>query len=98
MVILPLPPCPQKLLDRVQDRVAVRDTAGADVFALSDHFRDVIEKLAVSVRTFYLPLAEQVDPRQQLLRKDLDALGDVVAPVVAVGEMERVDVPLVRRV
>ena len=59
---------------------------------------DVLIELAAAVGALHLPVAEQVHLRQQPLGQDLDAVRDVVAPVVAVGEVEAVDVPLVRRV
>src|SRR5690242_3800487 len=81
-------PGPEKLLDRPQDGVAVGDAAGHDVVALAEHLVDVLVELAAAVGALHLPVAEQVHPRQQLLVEQLDAVRDVVAPVVAVGEVE----------
>ncbi len=69
-----------------------------DVLVLAQHLVDVVEELAAAVGAFHLAVAEQVQLGQQLLGQDLDAVRDVVAPVVAVGEVEGVDVPLVRRI
>src|SRR4051812_36078934 len=91
------PSGPQKFLDRAQDRIAVGDAAGDHVLFLVDHLVDVLEELARAVGAFDLAVAEQVELGEQLLVEDVDAVGDVVAPVVAVGEVEGVQVPLVRR-
>src|SRR5262245_34150426 len=88
----------QELLDRPEDGVAVGDAAAHDVVALAQHLVDVLVELARAVGALHLPVAEQVQLRQQLVLQDLHAGGDVVAPVVAVGEVEGVHVPLVRGV
>src|SRR5436309_11808394 len=88
----------EELLDRAEDGVAVGDPAADDVVALAEHLVDVLVELARAVGALDLAVAEQVQLRQQPLVEDLDAVRDVVAPVVAVGEVEGVDVPLVRRV
>src|SRR6266545_379215 len=88
----------QKLLDRPENRLAVGDAAGDHVLAFAEQLVDVLEELAAAVGALHLPVTEQVQPRQQFLRQDLDAVRDVVAPVVAVGEVEGVNVPLIRRI
>src|SRR5262249_41611882 len=87
----------QEFLDGPQDRLAIRDPAGDHVVFLLDHLLDVIEELAAAVGALDLAVAEEVELGQQAVGQDLDAVGDVVAPVVAVGEVESVEVPLVRR-
>src|SRR5215204_4688599 len=67
----------QKLLDRPQDGLAVGDAATDDVLLVAQRFVDVLVELAGAIRTLHLPVAEQVDPRQQLLLQDLQAVRDV---------------------
>ena len=77
-----------------EDRLAVRDAADHHVLVVVDQLVDVLEELAAAVGRLDLTVPEQVQLRQHLLGQQLDALGHVVAPVVAVGEVEGVDVPL----
>src|ERR1019366_6884472 len=88
----------QKLLDRTQNRLAVRDSARHYVVLLFQELRDVLVELAAAVGAFDLAVPEQIQLGQQRLLQELDAVRAVVAPVVAVGEMEGVDVPLRSRV
>ena len=59
-----------------------------------DQFAD---EVARPVRRLDLPVAEQVRSRQQLVGQDLQTLAVVLAPVVAVGELEQVHVPFAHR-
>src|SRR5579862_5167402 len=88
--------CTQELLDRTQNRLAVRNPARDHVVLLLQKLRDVLVKLAAAVGALDLAVAEQVQLRQQRLLQELNAVRAVVAPVVAVGEVEGVDVPLAR--
>ena len=55
----------------------------------------VFDELARAIRTLDLPVAEHVARRDDLFPQELHALHRVVrGPVVAVGEVERIDVPL----
>src|SRR5258708_572651 len=85
---------PEELLARNEDGVPVGDAAGDDVVALAQHLVDVLVELARAVGTLDLAVAEQVQARQQLPGQQLDAMGDVVAPALAVGGVYGVDVPL----
>src|SRR5690606_3726796 len=89
----------QELLDRSDDGVLVADLAGGDPLVFAEVLPQVFDELARAVRAFDLPVREHVHPRQELLLEEIDAREGVVhRPVVAVGEMERVDVPLLVRV
>src|SRR5439155_12184682 len=48
--------------------------------------------------TFHLPVAEQIHLGQQFFLEQLHAKRIVVAPIVAVGKMEGIDIPLIRRI
>src|ERR1043166_2871451 len=89
------PPGSQELLDGVQDRFAVGNAAGDHALLLVRQLVDVLKKLPRSIGALHLAVTEQVELGQQLLVEQLDALGAVVAPVVAVRKMEGIDVPLV---
>src|SRR5262245_35148808 len=97
-IVTPSSPSAQELLDRPKDRLAVGNPAAHDVLLRALQLVDVLVELARAVRALHLPVAEQVDARQELLLQDLQAVRDVVAPVVAVGEVEGVDVALVGQV
>ena len=67
--------------------------------SLREVLAQILDELARAVRALDLAVGEHVHARQELLLQELDARERVVhRPVVAVGEVERVDVPLVRRV
>src|SRR5579862_9327636 len=78
----------EEFFDRTEDGVAVGDAAAHDVVAFAQHFMDVFVKLAAAVGTFHLAVTEQVHARQQLFGQNLQAVWNVVAPVVAVGKVE----------
>src|SRR5579875_823951 len=59
---------------------------------------NILEELAAAVRTFYLSVTEQVDTWQYFFLQNLQTMRSIIPPVVAVGEVESVDVPLVRRI
>ncbi len=54
------------------------------------------DEFAAAVGAFDLAVAEQVDLRQQFFAKQLAGSVVVFAPVVAVGELEAVNVPFGR--
>src|SRR5579875_175545 len=88
----------EKLLDRTQNGVAIRDAAAHHIGTFAEQFVDVLKKFATAVRTFHLSVTEQVDPRQYFFLQYFQAVRGIVAPVVTVGEVESVNVPLVRRI
>src|SRR5271169_4801670 len=77
----------EEFLDRAKNGIAVGDAATHDVLAVGQ-FVDVLVKLTAAVRAFNLAVAEEVQFRQQLFLENVDAMGHVVAPVVAVGKVE----------
>src|SRR4029079_12221696 len=86
---------PEEFLDRVVDGLSVFDLRGHERFLFAELFFQVLDELAAAVRAFDLAVAEQVDARQDVLAQQPDAfLGVATAPVVAVREMERVNVPV----
>src|SRR5690606_3736607 len=89
---------PQKLLDRLQDRVTILDLREHQVVRLHVPLQRV-QELAAPVPALDLAVAEQVAHRQQALAQQGETLLVVAAaPVVAVGEVEHVDVPRIGRV
>src|SRR5262249_9081 len=66
--------CPQKLLDRSQDRLAVRNPARDDVVLRAEQLMNIFKELAAAVRTFHLAVAEQIQLRQQSFSQELNAL------------------------
>ena len=88
----------QKGLDRIVDGFLVANL-GEDqlVVGVADADPQRTQVLAAAVGAFDLAVAEQVHRRQQLLAQQLQAGLVVFAPVVAVGELEDVDVPIRRR-
>src|SRR5260370_17166683 len=80
----PLPGSPsraQKLLDRLQNVLAVGDAAGDDVFVVAQQFVDVVEELAAAVRAFHLAVAEQVHLGHQPVLDQVHPLANIVAPI-----------------
>src|SRR5690606_18363331 len=89
---------PEKLLDRLQDRVPILDLRKHQVVRLHVPLQRV-QELTAAVPALDLAVAEQVAHRQQAFAQQREALLVVAAaPVVAVREVEHVDVPLLRRV
>src|SRR5579859_3644107 len=92
-------PLAVKLLDGSDDGVLVADLARDDALVLAEVLSQVLDELPRAVRALDLAVSEHVHARQELVLHQLDAEERVVhRPVVAVGEVERVDVPLVGRV
>ena len=87
----------QKRLDRVEDRLFRGDLAEDQVFVLVDDPPQFADIVAGTVRALNLSVAEQVADRQDLLDEQPRALAVVLPPVVPVGELEAVDVPVAHR-
>src|SRR5271167_4105303 len=87
-------PLAEELLDAPVDGILVGDLGERHVLGGPDRVAEVLDELAGAVGALHLPVAEQVHDRQDARLQDLDAEAGVVgAPVVAVGEVEGVDVP-----
>src|SRR5262249_39032072 len=90
-------PLPQKRLDRFVNPVLVLDLGQDQILPVAADFLQLAEIIAGAVRAFDLAVAEQIADRQEELLQGLQAVRVVLAPVVAVGELEDVDVPVARR-
>ena len=95
-----LPTCPLPRKSRIDSMIASLPLI-SDTTRLSSSSKclvQVLDELPRPVRALDLAVAEQVHLGQDLRLEQLDALDGVVdRPVVAVAEVERVDVPLGRR-
>src|SRR5580704_3765667 len=90
-------PLPQEVADRLHDGVLALDLRDHQAVVLVEVLVEILDELAGAVRALDLAVAEQVHLWQDLRLEDVDALDRVVdRPVVAVGEVKRVDVPLRR--
>src|SRR6187401_152869 len=88
----------QEVADRLHDRFLALDLRHHQAVVLVEVLVQILDELTRSVRALDLAVAEQVHLRQDLGLQQLHALDGVVdRPVVAVAEVERVDVPLRRR-
>src|ERR1019366_8687212 len=100
------PPCSilsvafaEELFDGADDGVLVADLARDDAVVAAEVLAQVFDELTRPVRALDLAVREHVHARQELVLQEVDAEERVVhRPVVAVGEMERIDVPLFGRV
>src|SRR5262249_513982 len=70
------------------------DFRQGEVFLILEGLLELAVELARAVGAFDLAVAEEVALGQELVAEQVDAVPVVLAPVVAVGEMEHVDVPL----
>src|SRR5690606_23591116 len=88
-----------EVLDAVHDRVAVPNFTGDDALVRREVFSEVLDELSGAVGALHLAVREHVHARQDLALHDVHAGEGVLhRPVVAVREMERIDVPLFARV
>src|SRR3990172_2876077 len=88
-------PLPQEGLDGAVDRLLVGDLGEGHVAVGPQVVAQVLDELAGAVGALHLAVAEEVHRREQVGLEQVDAEAGVVgAPVVAVGEVEGVDVPL----
>src|SRR5262249_14420192 len=85
----------EERLDGVGHVAAVVEARGHDDLLVAERPVQVLLELARAVRALDLPVAELVDAREQLVAQHRNAqLGVPRRPVVAVGVVERVDVPV----
>src|SRR4051812_22814733 len=87
----------QKLLDRLVNTLFVLNLRKDERFVLGAEgfFEDAI-KLAAAVGAFDLAVTEQVALGQERFFQHAEGGAVVFAPVVAIGELEAVDVPFAR--
>ena len=90
------PPPAQELLDRIVDPFLVTDLGQGQVRLLLERLFELAVELARAIGALDLAVAEEVALGQELVAEQVDALAVVLAPVVAVGEVEDVDVPVDR--
>src|SRR5258708_37733916 len=89
----------QKLLDRVDDGVLVANLAGDEAILLREKLAQILDELTRAIGALDLSVAEHVDLWQELRLEKLDTgQGIVHRPVVTVGEVKGIDVPLARGV
>src|SRR5271157_49770 len=84
----------QKLLDRIVDSFLVTDLGEGEIRDFVEGFLELAVELARAVRALDLPVAEEVALGQELVAQEADAVAVILSPVVAVGEVEHVDVPV----
>src|SRR5262245_36135549 len=89
-------PLPEERLDRVVNVVLRVYPAGQDLLMPAQVLVQHVDEVAAAVRRRHLAVAEHVGHRQELVLQDLHAVPAVgLGAVVAVAEVEEVDVPLV---
>src|SRR5687767_10076276 len=89
-------PFPEEIADGVHDGLLALDLGGHQPLLLGEVLLKVLDELARAVRRLDLPVGELVAAREDLSAQEVDAGDGVVhRPVVAVGEVERIDVPLI---
>src|SRR5580765_8420890 len=88
-----LAPSAEEFLDRVVDAFLVTDLRQRQVRLFVECLFQLAIELPRAVRALDLTVAKQVALGQELVAQQADALAVVFAPVVAVGEVEDVDVP-----
>ena len=88
----------EEFLDRLVDPVLITDLGQGQVRHVLEGFFQFSVELARAVGALDLAVAEEVALGQELVAQEADALAVVLAPVVAVGEVEDVDVPVGRGV
>src|SRR6266478_2054199 len=89
-------PLAEERLDRVVDIVLAVDAAGQDFLVVAEVFVEDVDEVPGAVGAGDLAVAEHVAGGEELLLEELDAVAAVgLGAVVAVGEVEEVDVPLV---
>src|SRR5207247_5442604 len=93
---LPLPAPPEKCLQGIVDRLPVGDFGEREVLVPIELPLELADKRALAVVALHLPVAEEVHAGQELLGQKLHARGVVFSPIVAVGEVKKVDVPVRR--
>src|SRR5271156_425321 len=88
------PSAPQKLLNRVIDAFLVAYLRQRQVVFVFKRFFQLPIELARTIWALDLAVAEQVALGKKLVAQKPDALAVVFAPVVSVGKMEHVDIPV----
>ena len=58
--------------------------------------RQRMDEFATAVRTFDLSVTEQIDVGQNVVGQQRECLAVVLAPVVAIGKLKAVNVPIAR--
>src|SRR5678815_4529093 len=86
---------PQKSLDRIVNRLFALNLARHEHFVLvAEGFLEDAEEFAAAVGTFDLAVAEEIALGEDLFAQKGEGRLVVLSPIVAIGELEAVDVPL----
>src|SRR5467141_618494 len=86
-----LAPLPEEVLDRIVDGVLVADLGKGHVLHRVEGLAQVLDELTAAVGALHLAVGELVHLGEDLRLEQVDAGASVVrAPVVAVGEVERI--------
>ena len=89
---------PQELPNRLDDRVAVVDFARDQLLVAGEVLFEVFDELPRAIGAIDLAVAKDVGSREQEFLQNIDTEQSVIdAPVVAIREMEGVDVPFARK-
>ncbi len=87
---------PEKRLDRIVNIILGIHPAGQHLDMISQMFVQHIDEIPAAIRAGDLAIAEHVADGQKLLLEDLHAVPAIgFAAVVAVAEMEQINVPLI---
>src|SRR5436189_5865621 len=93
-IYFPLLALAEKILDGLVNVFLVLDARKHEIIDVGDIVIELADELAASVGTFHLAVTEQIDLRENVRFQEMDAsIGVSPGPVVAVGEVENIDVP-----
>src|SRR5262245_42759137 len=97
--LIPRSPAPsQEFLDRIVDSFFITYLGEGKVGNFVKSFLELPVEFARAVGALDLSVAEKVALGQELIAQEVDAVTVIFAPVVAIGEVEHVNVPIERRV
>ena len=90
-------PLPKKRLDRIVNIIFRIHPARENLWLFFHMLVKHVDEVTGTIRRRDLAVAEHIADRQQLFLQELDAIAAVgFAAVVAVAEMEEIDVPFIR--
>ena len=92
-------PLPKKRLNRIVNIILRIHAAGQHLFMPAKVLVEHVDEISRAIGAGHLAVAEHVADGEKLFFEEFDAVAGVgFGGVIAVGEVEEVDVPLVRRV
>src|SRR5262245_60815998 len=90
-------PLAEEGLDGVHDRVPVREARERDALVVVEARAEHVVEVAAGAEGFDLAVPEQVERGEELLRNEVRRpVGVLPAVVLAVGEVEEIQVPVLR--